>query len=167
MCAGLMSIEHPPQNNLIHGRSIVNPAAGFLDTAIPLNGASHYDVVAYSVETIWRKAECIATLAGGRHVKLRDAWQFIGYTGRNPLRFLLFHDGGLHIEVRVGANSPIVAVGKKDQFETLNDSSRRMQETLIDYDRIPTTALNDGRTYTTVDGNQVTLPKLRSYSRNN
>ena len=72
-----------------------------LDNAVPLEGASHDEVVKYSVETIWRKAECIATLVNGNRVKLRDTWQFVGYSGRDPVRSLLFCHEGSHIEVRI------------------------------------------------------------------
>ena len=89
--------------NPSRGEAVIRHASRFLDSAIPLNGASHRDVVRYTVETIWRKAECIATLADGRRVKLLDSWQFIGYTGREPVQSLLFQNNGLHIEVLIDA----------------------------------------------------------------
>jgi malate synthase len=89
------------------GAAVINYASHFLDSAVPLHGASHGDVVRYEVETIWRKAECIATLSGGGRVKLLDAWQFIGYTGRAPLKSLLFRNNGLHIEVLIDAGHPV------------------------------------------------------------
>ena len=46
--------------------------AEFLDQAIPLKGASHADVVSYSVEIPMRYAEVLATLADGSKVKLKN-----------------------------------------------------------------------------------------------
>jgi len=93
--------------NPARGDAVIRHASAFLDRAIPLNGASHADVIRYSVETVWRKAECIATLADGQRVKLLDPWQFSGYTGRDPVKSLLFKNNDLHIEVLIDANHPI------------------------------------------------------------
>jgi len=93
--------------NPARGGAVIRHASAFLDRAIPLNGASHADVVRYTVETIWRRAECIGTLADGQRVKLLDSWQFMGYTGRDPVKSLLFRNNGLHIEVLIDANHPI------------------------------------------------------------
>ncbi len=159
MRAGFLDTPgYQAQDNLARGRAIVNPAAGFLDAAIPLVDASHGDVVCYSVETTWRKAECIATLADGRRVKLRDAWQFIGYTGRDPVQFLLFRNSGLHIEVQVDTEQPVVAVRAGDKHDMSPNCLRLIREMLTEYDNTQTRALNRDRTYTTVDGSQLTLP---------
>ena len=50
----------------------------YLDQFIPLDGASHADVVRYDVEITLRYAQCTATLACGRVVRLRDSRQFLG-----------------------------------------------------------------------------------------
>ena len=93
--------------NPVRGDEVVRYATKFLDDSIPLNGASHGDVVAYSARTIWRKAECIATLKDGREVKLLDSWQFAGFTGRDPLRSMLFINNGLHIEILIDEAHPV------------------------------------------------------------
>jgi hypothetical protein len=64
--------------------------AQFLDEMVPLNGASHADVVSYGVDTPMRYSECFARLTDGRIVRLRNARQFIGWTGYNGSRRLLF-----------------------------------------------------------------------------
>jgi len=123
-----------------------NNSVSFLDSAIPLKGASHGDVVSYSVETIWRKAECIATLAGGRKAKLHDTWQFIGYTGHSPARCLLFRNNGRHIEIQIDSGELIVAAEQrrtKSRFEDIKNSLIRV--------------LNRRRTYTAVDGSLVSF----------
>lgn len=106
-----------------------------LDNAIPLDGASHDEVAEYSVETIWRKAECIATLFDGSRVKLRDAWQFVGYSGRDPVRSLLFCHEGSHIEVRIKREFP-----DDQSAPAVNGDSR-----------------NGRSTFTAVDGNLITV----------
>ena len=62
----------------------------FLDQALPLHGASHATVVSYGVDTPMRYSECFATLADGRVVRLKDPRQFIGWSGMNGNRRLLF-----------------------------------------------------------------------------
>lgn len=159
------------QNNLAPEAAIGNPAASFLDSAVPLCAASHSDVVCYSVETIWRKAECIATLADGNKVKLRDAWQFVGYSGRHPLRCLLFCNDGLHIEVQLCLHTEAqddaaqleVAVSVDDEHDMSLNCLRLMREMLTSCDKIQTRARIRDRSYTTVDGYQVTLPCSSAY----
>lgn len=90
-----------------HDQAFIGNVGRFLDDAIPLDGASHCDVVSYSARTIWRKAECIATLADGSEARLLDAWQFVGFTGRDPVRSLLFQSNGLYIELQIATGDPI------------------------------------------------------------
>lgn len=159
----LATARDQAQRNFAANPVSANPATCFLDKAVPLVDASHCDVVRYTVETIWRKAECIATLNDGSRVKLRDAWQFIGYTGRDPVQCLLFCNNGLHIEVQIDAAQPVVAVGLDDEHDMSLDCLRLMREMLTSYDKIQTRARNRDRSYTTVDGCQVTLPCSSAY----
>jgi len=64
--------------------------AKYLDQMIPLSGASHADVVSYGVDTPMRYSECFAKLADGRVVRPQDSRQFIGWSGMNGSRRLLF-----------------------------------------------------------------------------
>jgi malate synthase len=89
------------------GDAVIGYAAQFLDRALPLKNASHSDVTKYRVETIWRKAECIATLNDGSEVKLQNSWQFIAYSGREAKRSLLFRNNGLHIEIQIDPGHPV------------------------------------------------------------
>jgi len=106
-----------------------------LDTAVPLDGASHDEVAKYSVETIWRNAECVATLLDGSRVKLRDAWQFVGYSGRDPVRSLLFCHEGSHIEVCI----------QEDYLDNESETARNGD------------SRNGRSTFTAVDGSLVTV----------
>jgi len=139
----------------------VNCMARYLDEAIPLQDASHADVVHYSVETIWRKAECIATLADGRRAKLHDAWQFIGYRGRDSAQRLLFRSNGLHIEVQIDAEQLLVAAEANDSGYFLRNWFGFLRSTLAAMSTGSRTSrpgrLNKDRIYTAVDGRQISL----------
>ena len=72
----------------------------FLDQVLPLKGASHADVDHYGVDIPMRYSECYAKLVDGRVVRLRDTRQFVGWTGVNGSRRLLFVEDGKEIELR-------------------------------------------------------------------
>lgn len=76
-------------------------AVTLLDDLIPLRGASHTDVVEYSVEVPFRFAECIAVLNDGRRVGLVEPRKFVGWSSYNPSRTLLFRVNGTHLELDV------------------------------------------------------------------
>jgi hypothetical protein len=77
--------------------------AKFLDEMIPLKGASHATVVSYGVDTPMRYSECFATLADGRVVRLKDSRQFIGWSGMNGSRRLLFRSDAGRILIPASA----------------------------------------------------------------
>lgn len=93
--------------NPVRGAAVIRYATDFLDRAIPLAGASHADVVKYSVEIPMRYAECYALLADGRKVKLAERRKFVGWTGYGEDRSLLFRNNGLHIEIQTDPEHPI------------------------------------------------------------
>ncbi len=74
-----------------------------LDDAIPLQGASHADVVEYLVEIPMRYAECFALLSDGRKVALQEPRKFVGWSRHDRDRSLLFRSNGEHFEVAVEA----------------------------------------------------------------
>jgi hypothetical protein len=71
----------------------------FLDETIPLEGASHAEVASYDVDIPMRYAECVATLKDGSKARLKDARQFMGFSGRDHNRSLLFKAGGRRIVI--------------------------------------------------------------------
>ena len=89
--------------NALFGASIGDEAdmVKALDEAIPLQGASHADVVEYLVEIPMRYAECRALLRDGRKVGLLQPRQFKGWSNHSPNRSLLFRSSGKHFEVAV------------------------------------------------------------------
>lgn len=68
-----------------------------LDRLLPLAGASHADVVRYAVDIPMRYAECFATLADGRTVRLENAGQLLGRTGDECDCLLLFAIGSRYL----------------------------------------------------------------------
>ena len=156
-------LEAPTQQHdvPVPGQTARSSAVSFLDSSVPLKNASHGDVLRYEVQTIWRNAECRAILTDGRSVKLSDAWQFIGYTGKDPVRRLLFRSNGSHIEVRLNADRLIVAVEAQHTGYALHKLMLSMKRTLATF--FATRAdclirvLDRERTYTSVDGGLISL----------
>ena len=152
--------SHRQQSIRASGQAVLNQSASYLDSRIPLKDASHADVVSYSVETIWRKAECIATLACGRRVKLRDAWQFIGYTGHNPARFMLFLCNGRHVEVQIDTRRAVVAVEQNHRAGAIRHWFRTLVGRFafdLGVQSMQAKTPDRSRVYTTIDGGQFTL----------
>lgn len=118
---------------------------GVLDEAIPLQGASHADVVEYLVESPMRYAECFALLSDGRKVGLRDPRGFVGWSRHDRDRSLLFRSGGKHYEVTVEASLLGQAPGCMRQVFVEDESGRRS---------------NPARKFIGIDGNLVELPVL-------
>jgi hypothetical protein len=84
-----------------------NRRAAFLDRAIPLNGASHAEVVEYSVDIPMRYAECFAKLADGRTVRLKDSRQFLAWSGWDDKRSFLFCNGRRRIEIQTDVRNRV------------------------------------------------------------
>ena len=97
--------SHGKLINALFGASIGDQAhmVRALDEVIPLQGASHADVVEYVVEMPIRYAECLALLSDGRKVSLRNPRQFVGWSKHGRNRSLLFRSKGKHYEVAVEA----------------------------------------------------------------
>jgi len=90
--------------------------SAFLDAKLPLAGASHADVERYWVDTPLRYTQCFAMLTDGRIVRLRDASQFVGWSGKESEGSLLFSCEGRRIVInRVnGCNEledPLMRIG--------------------------------------------------------
>jgi malate synthase len=94
--------------NPVRGQRVIETVRAFLDQAVPLNGASHRNVTAYTVT-----AGGLAALTPAGHATLADKEAFAGYSGEAaaPSRVLLRHHG-LHIELvidragTIGATDP-------------------------------------------------------------
>jgi malate synthase len=90
------------------GAKVIAWVRDFLDEAAPLDGASWRDSKSFAVEA----PRLEVTLADGRKIGLRRQEQFAGYLGdKVALSQFLLRNNGIHIEVLIGAKSPI---GKDD-----------------------------------------------------
>ena len=89
--------------NPVRGERVIGTVRDFLDQAVPLDGASHRDVIAYFVT-----GDGLAASTGSETFTLRDKDAFAGYDGDPdaPDRILLRHHG-LHIELVVDRAGPI------------------------------------------------------------
>jgi len=90
----------------------------YLDQMIPLKHASHEDVVSYGVDTPMRYTECFARLTNGEIARFRDARQFIGWSGMNGSRQLLFRSEAGRILIPSGE-------ARKEEIETKEFSATR------------------------------------------
>ncbi len=97
-----------------------NRRAAFLDRAIPLNGASHAEVVEYSVDIPMRYAECFAKLVDGRTVRLKDSRQFLAWSGRDVKRSFLFCNGRRRIEIQTDVRNRVGNVQAGHVFGVIN-----------------------------------------------
>lgn len=114
-----------------------------LDKAIPLQGASHADVVEYVVESPMRYAECFALLCDGHKVALTNPRQFVGWSSHERNRSLLFRSKGKHFEVAVEA-------------ELRGQSPGSIRAVFLEARSGQRTSL--ARKFIGIDGNLLTLP---------
>ncbi|MGI9271830.1 MAG: hypothetical protein ACR2QT_08650 [Woeseiaceae bacterium] len=76
--------------------------AQYLDELIPLQGASHTEVVDYLVSIPMRYAELRARLANGKTARLANTQQFLGWLGYGANPTLLFDCGERRVVVATG-----------------------------------------------------------------
>ena len=89
--------------NPLRGAEVVRWGKAFLDDAAPLSGASHTEVIAYTVDTDGLLAQ---TSDGPR--RLTDPAQFAGYRG-DPARpdAVVLINHGLHLEITIDRDSQV------------------------------------------------------------
>jgi len=132
--------------------------AQYLDQVIPLQDASHADVVSYSVEIPMRYAECFAVLRDGRKVRLADRRRFIGWSGDDAKRSLLFRKNLLHIELRTDKGLNGSAPGPGGICDIVLESAVRTIRTT----EKPAAEIQDPeRKFIGIDGSLVALPGRR------
>ncbi len=110
-----------------------------LDRAVPLQGASHADVVEYCVEAPMCYAKCLALLADGRKVGLQNPCQFVGWSDES----LLFSNNGKHLEVAIESDIQDHAPGCLRVIFLEDNSERRS---------------SIARKFIGIDGDMVKLP---------
>ncbi len=87
--------------NPARGELVVARAAQFLDEAVPLEGASHSQVIAYGIGDGVDEVQLRAVLDNGGNTGLTDSGQFVGYVGDRELSIVLLVNNGLHIEIQI------------------------------------------------------------------
>ncbi len=96
-----------PGYNEVRGAKVIAWARNFLDTAAPLEGASHKDSTGYAIVN-----GQLAVSVGGQTVGLKNPAQLVGYQGdaANPSSVLLVNNG-MHVDIQINRNTNI---GKTD-----------------------------------------------------
>ena len=90
------------------GAKVIEYCRYVLDRCAPLKSGSHIDSTGYAV----KGGKLVVTLKGGKSSGLKDAKQFVGYTGAAsaPASVLFVHNG-LHLDLQINKATPI---GKTD-----------------------------------------------------
>ncbi|MFM7026209.1 MAG: malate synthase G [Limnohabitans sp.] len=90
------------------GAKVIEYCRYVLDRCAPLKSGSHIDSTGYAV----KGGKLVVTLKGGKTAGLKDAKQFVGYTGSAsaPASVLFVHNG-LHLDLQINKSTPI---GKTD-----------------------------------------------------
>lgn len=96
-----------PGYNEVRGNKVIAWARNFLDTAAPLEGASHKDSTGYAIAN-----GQLAVTVGGKTVGLKNPAQLVGYQGdaAAPSSVLLVNNG-MHVDIQINRNTNI---GKTD-----------------------------------------------------
>jgi malate synthase len=103
--------------NPARGELVVARAAQFLDETVPLDGASHRDVIAYGIGEGGGRRQLRAILNDGGNTGLADPEQFVGYVGEHEPSAILLKNNGLHVEIQIDSKHPVGAAhpaGVKD-----------------------------------------------------
>ena len=113
--------------NPVRGQRVIETVRAFLDEAVPLAGASHRDVTAYSVS-----ANGLAALTPAGPAGLADPAAFAGYRGDPgaPSRVLLRHHG-LHIELVIDRAG---AIGATDKAGIQDVVAEAAVTTIVDFE---------------------------------
>jgi len=90
------------------GAKVIEYCRYVLDRCAPLKSGSHIDSTGYAV----KGGKLVVTLKGGKTAGLKNAKQFVGYTGSAsaPASVLFVHNG-LHLDLQINKSTPI---GKTD-----------------------------------------------------
>jgi malate synthase len=113
--------------NPVRGQRVIETVRAILDQAVPLAGASHRDVTAYSVT-----ADGLTALTPAGPAGLADPAAFAGYDGDpgDPSRVLLRHHG-LHIELVIDRAGPI---GSTDPAGVQDVLAEAAVTTIVDFE---------------------------------
>ena len=104
--------------NPARGELVVARATEYLDSIVPLEGASHGDVTAYGIGADSSgQRQLRALTSDGGNTGLVDPGQFVGYVNEDEPSSILLKHNNLHVEIQIDKNDPVGAVhpaGVKD-----------------------------------------------------
>ncbi len=103
--------------NPARGELVVAEAAKVLDSATPLDGASHADVTAYLIADDNGTRRLRALTAEGGNTGLKDPDQFVGFIGEDDPSSILLRHNDLHLDIQIDPSHPVGAAhpaGVKD-----------------------------------------------------
>ncbi len=103
--------------NPARGELVMARAAEILDEIVPLEGASHADVVGYGIGEGSGDRQLRAILREGGNTGLKDPAQFAGYVGEDEPSVVLLCNNRLHVEIQIDREHPVGAAhaaGVKD-----------------------------------------------------
>ncbi len=110
--------------NPARGELVVAQATAFLDQTVPLDQASHSDVVAYGIGTgADGKHEMRAVLANGGNTGLLDGQQFVGFVGAEDPSAILLKHNDLHLEIQIDRDDQVGAVHPAGVKDVLMESA--------------------------------------------
>ena len=90
--------------NPVRGGKVIEYARNFLDQSFPLEGASHKDATAYSIEG----GKLKVALKNGNSAGLKNAAQLVGYQGEaNAPSSVLLVNNGVHADIIINRSTPI------------------------------------------------------------
>ena len=94
--------------NPARGNKVIAYGTEFLDNNLPLQGASHGDVTAYTLGEEAGKKTLVVNLKSGDTTSLSDTSSFVGYLGEaDAPSSILLHHNGLHLEIQIDRTNPI------------------------------------------------------------
>ena len=125
----------------------------FLDRILPLESASHAEVVAYTVEIPTRYAKCFAVLNDGSKVALRNCRLFVGWLGWNHKRSFLFRTHGLQIEIQTDTDHPACQNAPGNVFQVIAEAHTDGDAA----ENVPTAGGRIQRKFIAIDGSQIVL----------
>lgn len=110
--------------NPARGELVVAKATSFLDETVPLDQASHADVVSFGIGVDDDgQHELRAVLANGGNTGLLDANQFVGFVGIDDPSAILLKHNGLHLEIQIDRGHPVGSVHAAGVKDVLMESA--------------------------------------------
>jgi malate synthase len=110
--------------NPARGELVVAHAAAFLDAAVPLDGASHTEVVVYGIGADDEgNRQLRVVLDNGGNTGLADPDQFTGYVNEDDPSSILLRHNGLHVDIQIDRNHPVGAAHPAGVFDVVLESA--------------------------------------------